>query len=593
MATSMLGSRTLQIVVVLAAYLAMAALIDNAYYQLILTSVPIWAVLAIAWNIFSGYTGLLSFGHAAFFGVGAFTVTLLSTMLDVSPWMGIPLAGAAGATSAWLIGLVTFRLRGHYFALAMVAYPFALLYLFNWLGFQEVSLPRKVDNGAAYMQFQNPSTYTALAVALLFVSLMVASYVDRSRFGLILRAIKQDEAAAQASGIDPRRWKMRAFVLSGVLAAMAGGLYVVVLNITTPNEVFGLLVSSNPIVLTLFGGIGSLWGPVIGALALVPLSEVLHAELGSVLPGIQGVIYGLAILLITMWLPEGVYWKWVDGRPRGSRLSEQAVDAIAPAGLTRAGANAYAGATEQPSARTAVLSVQGVSCVFGSLRAVSGVSFDIEAGSITGVVGPNGAGKTTLFNMLNGFSPTTEGIFRLDGVDITGRPTFARARSGIARTFQTARTFPRLSVHDNVFLGAISVIDDEASARGATAWAVALCGMQDVADKPAGSLTAGHVRLLEIARAIASGPKLLLLDETLAGLSSEEVERVLDVIRAIRRAGITVLIIEHTMSAMLKLVDRMIVLDRGDLIADEAPGTVIRQPRVIEAYLGKKWANRA
>lgn len=574
----------------MALYLAAASFVGNAYYQLILTSIPIWATMATAWNVFSGYTGLLSFGHAAFFGIGAFVVTLLFIQFDITPWIGIPLAGVAGALCAVIIGLPTFRLRGHYFALAMVAYPFALLYVFNWLGYQEVTLPWRPDEAFAYMQFTNPFHYTALAILLLFVAMCVASYVDRSRFGLTLRAIKQDEAAAQASGIDPLRWKMAAFMLSGMLAALAGGLYVVVLSVTTPNEVFGLIVSSTPLVLTLLGGIGSLWGPVIGAILLVPLSETLHAELGSVLPGIQGVVYGLAILVITLWLPEGIYWKFYDLFHRSRRSAPVRTDAASVSGLSAPGL--LTGQTAHDGTVPAV-SVRGLGCTFGSLRAVDRVSFDVERGSITGLVGPNGAGKTTLFNLINGFASASEGEIRLFGDPITSLSISGRARRGVARTFQTPRVFPRLTVRENVQVGAFSIRANEQETCAAIDWAIQHVGLGAVSDELAGSLTAGDTRLLEIARALASCPKVLLLDETLAGLSSVEVDQVVDVIRRIRDLGVTVVIIEHTMSAMVALVDRMIVLNQGRLIADAAPEAVVSDRSVIEAYLGKKWANRA
>ena len=205
-----------------------------------------------------------------------------------------------------------FRLRGHYFALAMLAYPLTMLYVFQWLGYQEVSLPMKRDAPLLYMQFADQRAYVVLALGLLVVALAVSLGVENSRFGMALLAIKQNEPAAEAAGIDTWRWKMRAIMLSGALAGMAGGLYAVVLLVVTPESVFGMLVSAQPLILALFGGVGSLWGPVIGAVVLVPLAEGLNGELGDVLPGIQGVVYGVAIILIILGAPEGVYWHLRD-----------------------------------------------------------------------------------------------------------------------------------------------------------------------------------------------------------------------------------------------------------------------------------------
>ncbi len=225
-----------------------------------------------------------------------------------------------GALAGLVVGYPTFRLRGHYFALSMLAYPLALLYLFEWLGYQEVALPMKRTAPGWYMQFTDYRVYIVVALALLVVALLISLMVERSRFGMSLLAIKQNEPAAEAAGIDTLRWKMRAIVLSGGMAAAAGGLYAVVLLVITPQTVFGMLTSAQALVVTLFGGIGTMWGPVIGASILVPLNETLQARLGNVIPGIQGVVYGLAIILVILLAPEGVFWRVRDQLVRGGRI---------------------------------------------------------------------------------------------------------------------------------------------------------------------------------------------------------------------------------------------------------------------------------
>ena len=199
---------------------------------------------------------------------------------DLSPWITIPAAAIVGGLAGALIGFPTFRLRGHYFALAMLAYPLATLYVFQWLGYQEIPLPMKREAPILYMQFTNPRAYVALALGLLVVAMLIALRVENSRFGMSLFAIKQNEPAAEAAGINTWRWKMLALMLSGAIAAMAGGLYAVVLLVVTPEAVFGMLVSAQALILALFGGVGTLWGPVIGAVVLVPLAEGLNAEAG-------------------------------------------------------------------------------------------------------------------------------------------------------------------------------------------------------------------------------------------------------------------------------------------------------------------------
>ncbi|NRF50556.1 branched-chain amino acid ABC transporter permease, partial [Pseudomonas stutzeri] len=243
-----------------------------------------------------GYTGLVSFGHAAFFGLGAYAAVLGQISLGLSPWLMIPLAAVIGAGAGLLVGLPTFRLRGHYFALAMLAYPLALLYVFEWLGYQEVTFPMVRENPAWFMQFSNPWLYTVVAMAMLLLFVQITRYVERTRFGMALIAIKPNEAAAEAAGIAPLRWKLKAIALSGAIAGATGAFYAVVLLVVTPVSVFGMLVSAQALTVAMFGGVGTVWGPIIGAAILIPLGEILHAELGATYPGIQGVILGAAII---------------------------------------------------------------------------------------------------------------------------------------------------------------------------------------------------------------------------------------------------------------------------------------------------------
>ncbi len=203
------------------AWIGLGMTVTNSYYQLMLTLVPIWAVMGLSWNLLSGYTGLVSFGHAAFFGLGAYTVTIALVEFNITPWLGIPLGMLVGTLAGIVIGYPTFRLRGHYFALSMLAYPMALLYVFEWLGYQEVSLPMKREAPGFYMQFSDYRVYIALAVGLMVMSLLISLAIERSRFGMSLIAIKQNEAAAEAAGINTLAWKMRAIMLSGALAAAA------------------------------------------------------------------------------------------------------------------------------------------------------------------------------------------------------------------------------------------------------------------------------------------------------------------------------------------------------------------------------------
>ncbi len=599
-----------------------AVLVDNSYYQLVMTVVLIWAVAGLAWNLLSGYSGLISFGHAAFFGLGAYFVVLSQIGWNLTPWLGVPLAGLIGAAAGLIVGLPTFRLRGHYFALAMLAYPLALLYVFEWLGLQEVAVPMVreapavfaqldeartygiaanalmalgLDAPGAFMQFDGGRVHIFIALALLIAAMALTRTLERGRFGRAMLAIKQDETAAEAAGIPTLAWKLKAITMSGAMAAVAGGFYAVVQLIVTPSSVFGMLVSAQALIVAMFGGVGTVWGPVIGALTLVPLSAWLDAEFSAQLPGIQGVIFGLAIVGVIMLAPEGLFWKVRDlglrRRPRARRpeAGPPAAPPVAgPAAPREDFSVAAPGDDEGP-----VLEARGLSRSFGGLRAVDDVNLSVERGEILGIIGPNGAGKTTLFNLLNGLDTPGAGRVLLEGADVAGLAPNRICRRGVGRTFQVVKAFNRMSVVDNVTVGAYAHARDEHTARALAMSALEVVGLSDAAGLVAGSITNEQLRLMELARALASKPRVLLLDEIFAGLASAEVDRLIDVIRKLRTLGITIVIIEHTMRAMVRLVDRFVVLDHGTVLAAGPPDEITKNPAVIEAYLGKKWIEDA
>jgi branched-chain amino acid transport system permease protein len=354
--------------------------------------------------------------------------------------------------------------------------------------------------------------------------------------------------------------------------------------VVTPLAVFGMLVSAQALIFAMFGGVGTLWGPVLGAFILVPLSELLYARYATDFPGIQGVIYGMAIIAVILFAPQGILWKLQSLLKPGQIRMLGSTASVADFSVSQD----LLVVTPQEHVNP-ILAVSGLSKSFGGLQATNDLNFEVRHGELLGIIGPNGAGKTTLFNLLNGFIHPDKGEINFRGQGLLKQRPNQRCAIGMARTFQVPKPFTHLSVLDNVVIGAyVHTRTKDEAGRHASA-AIQLVGLHDQCDMPAANLTNKELRLMELARALACAPTLILVDEILAGLDPDAMQDVLEVLRRVRGLGITIIIIEHSMQAMVQLVDRFIVLDHGSLLAEGIPDIITRNPLVIEAYLGKKW----
>ncbi|MBR0878355.1 branched-chain amino acid transport system permease protein [Bradyrhizobium japonicum] len=541
----------------LAAAIVAYPLYANGYYLALGISVLYFTILATAWAMFSGPTRYISLATVAFFGLGAYTAAVLG---ETMPWPVVLLAAAGvGALTAAITGLSTLRLSGIYF----VIFSFGLAELIRQLViWYEVNIHKSVGRYLFSAVTQDILYWQLLGLAALVF--LVGWLLGRSRYGLALRAIGADETAASHSGIDATRVKLGVFILSATFMAMTGAVMAPRWTYIDPAIAFNPTISFQVVIMALLGGAGSLFGPVLGVIPLVLLFEVLTATL----PNHFSIVLGIIFVLIVMVLPNGVIGLFGAGRWRVSAERRAAA-----------------------SARTMdapLLGVEGVSKSFSGLRAVDGVSFTVAPGEIVGIIGPNGSGKTTLLNTLSGALRPSSGTIRLGGTVLNGLRAHQIARLGLARTFQLVRVMPDLTVAEHVAAARLfSAAPASTSGSDPTGRELLdLVGLGAMHEAPAGELTYIDQKRLELARALALQPRLVLLDEWLAGLNPSELETGIALIAKLRDRGLTIIMVEHVMDAIRALCGHCIVMNAGSVIARGAPDEVLSDPKVVAAYLG-------
>lgn len=526
----------------------------NGYYLALGISILYFTVLATAWAMFSGPTRYISLATAAFFGIGAYSAAVTA---DTLSWpLQLVVAAAAGAVVAAVTGLSTLRLSGIYF----VIFSFGLAELIRQLViWYEVNISKSVGR-YLFSDITQEMLYWQL-LALAAAVLLTGHLLNRSRYGLALRAIGADETAARHAGINATRVKLGVFVISAVFMSVTGAMMAPRWTYIDPAIAFNPMISFQVVIMALLGGAGHLLGPLLGVVPLVLLFEVLTATL----PNHFSIVVGLIFIAIVMALPQGVIGLIAPLLPRSHPKPK----------------------TAPVAADGELLSVETVSKSFGGLRAVDAVSLTVQPGDILGVIGPNGSGKTTLLNMLSGALVPTAGTIRLGGAVISGLPAHKIARLGLARTFQLVRVMPELSIAENV--AAAALFRAGASAGGGTEIhdLLQLVGLDRPSDTPAGELTYIDQKRLELARALALNPRVVLLDEWLAGLNPSELETGIALIARLRDRGVTIVMVEHVMDAIRALCNRCLVMSAGKAIASGTPADVLADRAVIAAYLGE------
>ncbi|GAA5512927.1 vitamin B12 import ATP-binding protein BtuD [Deinococcus carri] len=555
----------------------------------LLVNILIFSVVVTGLVLLTGIVGLTSFGQAAFMGVGAYTTALLTTGAGWSPWLSLLAGFVVTGLIAWLLGLMTLRMQGHYLPLATIAWGISLYYVFGNTpalgGFTGLTdIPPVHVFGLA---LTSPRTFAYLALAALGLVALGAQFLLSSRVGRAMRALRGGPLVAEAFGVNTFRLRVQVFVLAALMASLAGWLYAHSQRFVNPTP-FSLQAGIEYLFMAVVGGSQHVWGGVLGAGLITLLREWL-SDLLPLVTGAQGnfevIVFGVLVIL-TLQLARRGLWPLVERvlpqdsvrlLPERIRLPERA----------------------QPAPGTPLLEVRHAVKQFGGLRAVNDVSFELRAGEILGLIGPNGAGKSTLFNLITGVNPATGGQILFAGQDVTRLSAGQIHRLGAARTFQHVHLLPDLSLLANTMMGGYargragmvaSLLHlergEEAALQHEALRQLERVGLGGQAHTLAGNLALGQQRILEVARALVADPTLLLLDEPAAGLRYGEKMELVALLRRLRGEGVTILIVEHDMDLVMSLVDRLVVMNSGEKLAEGTPEEIRRNAAVREAYLG-------
>jgi branched-chain amino acid transport system permease protein len=586
-------------------------LVTSNYWMNLINLAISFSIACLGLNIVLGYAGQLSLAQAAFWGVGAYTSAILTTQLGLPVWAGMFAAFFVAAFFGILLGIPTLKLSGHYLAMATIGFGIILqLILVNaiWLTNGSDGIPKIPSPWIGSFELKDPGTiFYVAAVSLVFLT-WGAIHLKDSRVGRAFMAIRENEMAAGTAGVDTTYYKIMAFSLSAGYAGFGGWLFAHSGSHYISPDTFSFEQSVIMLVMAVLGGNGSAIGSIVGAILLTLLPEVLRFLKDSYM-----MVYAAGIVLIMIFMPSGIAglvknlrvsarlreW-WRDGSTAARQVAAATSTLKSPDAAIPATSSNCSGSNE------VLLTVKGLAKYFGGLRAVDGVDMEVRRGMIHALIGPNGSGKTTILNMLSGLYVPTAGEILLEGRAISGQKSHRITSRGMARTFQNIRLFGELSVLENVLIGQhghtrsgllTSVLQppsqraEEAGMRKKALEMLAFVGLKGKEFDQANSLPYGQQRLLELARALASDPKLLLLDEPAAGLNAAETDALVELLFQICDRGITILLVEHDMSLVMNVSDHITVLNFGKKIAEGSAEEVEHNQEVIDAYLGREVSN--